>query len=427
AQFVMVAGDVINDDLDLFPRQNRLMGKIGVPVWNAPGNHDLNFKSPNQRYSTQTFIRTYGPDYYSFDYGDTHFVALNNVYWKGNLQPFDPGRFGNDPRCGTGTPSRGRPATYGPDPLPDGTAQYRGQVHDMQLEWLRNDLAQVPRDKLVVLYMHIPLKTLALSSGGTVGAGNINTVNLDAVLDALGNHDHVYSFSGHDTSNSWQVYIGEEEGRSARLTPVHHHVLAEVRGDEWGGPFNDRGSRLADMEDGNPNGYYLMTFDGNKYSTRFKGAAKASDEQMRINVGVSIDEAAVGNLNVQCPSPDSAPAGNRDWVVADVFDGSPLNVVEMSLNGGPYQSMEHMVRAEELVAVINGRTIVRPAGSAWCLSPWVMRQNDRINSFLDTLVPALSADPNEAAAQEDLLGKTRINFGGNPSGHLWRARVPADL
>lgn len=423
ADFAMVAGDVVNDDLDLYPRLNRIMAKMGVPVWNAPGNHDLNFKSPNQRYSTQTFIRVFGPDYYSFEYGDTHFVALNNVFWKGNTDPFAPGRFGSDPRCSAGNPSNGRPSSFGPNPLPDGTASYRGQIPDIQLEWLAQDLAHVPPDKLLVFYMHIPFKTFALSSGGTVGAGNINTVNLAELLDLVKDRPRVFSFSGHDTSNSWQVYIGPEEGRPGYLAPVHHQVLAEVRGPGWIGPFDERGVRITDMEDGNPNGYYRMTFGGGGYTTRFKPASKSVDEQMRISVAVSIDDNAIDDFTVRCPAPDDAPVGDREWVVVNVYDGGPRNVVEMSLDGQPFVRMEHMIRTRDVT--FNG--ITRPKESAWCLDPFMGRHVARIQSFVSGMVPSLSTDPSEAAVQASLIGRFNTPYGGNPSSHLWRARIPVDL
>ena len=43
AAFGVTAGDVVYDDLTLYPRHNRLVGRIGIPWYNLPGNHDLNF------------------------------------------------------------------------------------------------------------------------------------------------------------------------------------------------------------------------------------------------------------------------------------------------------------------------------------------------------------------------------------------------
>ena len=88
ARFGLVAGDVVHDNLGLYERHNRLMSQIGIPIWNVPGNHDLNLESPNYDYATQTFKNVFGPDYYSFDYGQVHFLALNNVGFKGKDQGY---------------------------------------------------------------------------------------------------------------------------------------------------------------------------------------------------------------------------------------------------------------------------------------------------------------------------------------------------
>ena len=400
ADFVMVAGDVINDDLDLYPRHNRIMSALGIPVWNVPGNHDLNFKSPNQRYSTQTFIRTFGPDYYSFDYGDVHFVAMNNVYYLGNADPFGEGN---------GSPRRFDPG------LPDGGAAYRGQVPETQLEWLANDLAHVPEDKLVVVFMHIPLKTLAISGQNTIGAGNINTVNLDELLAVLDETPHVYSFSGHDTSNSWRLQLGEEEGRSPYLEPVEHQVLAEVRGGGWSGPFDERGVRASDMSDGSPNGYYFFDFDGHTVSTRYQAASKPVNLQMRISVGYYPDRSAIVDPSVPCPSPIEAPAGDPNFVFANVFDGGARNEVSLSLDGGAYKPMEHLIRTEDVDTPVGAR----PAGTGWCNDPFQTQNLLRLLGFLAEINVDLGNLPTEASRI--------IPAGPQPSAHLWAAPIPADL
>lgn len=412
AKFVMVAGDIVNDNLDLYPRHNRIMSALGIPVWNALGNHDINFKSPNDKYSNQTFIRTFGPTDYSFDYGDVHFIAMDNVFFKGNSDPFDEG---------LGTPESFEPG------LPDGGTLYRGEFTRKQLQWLANDLRFVPEDKLVVLYTHIPLKTLAISSAGTVGAGNINTVNLAKLLKVLEGREHVYSFSGHDTSNSWLVLLGDKEGRSANLPPIPHKTLAEVR-TSLPGPFDDRGVRVSNLEDGNPEGYYFMAFNDNEIKTRFEAAvssintptkrlkkARKDEYQMRISVAVSLNRDAIEDLDVTCPAPDFEPVGDPNYVVANVFDGSELHEVSMSLNDGPFEPMEHLVRQEDVETLPDG--ILRPRGTAWCLDPFMVRFNQRITDFLVDI----EANTETSQAQRFTIPTP------DPSGHLWAATVPTDL
>ncbi|NIP98896.1 MAG: metallophosphoesterase, partial [Akkermansiaceae bacterium] len=66
ARFGVTLGDILFDDLSLFEAHNSIVALIGVPWWNVIGNHDLNFDSPGDKHSDETFERVYGPNYYAF-------------------------------------------------------------------------------------------------------------------------------------------------------------------------------------------------------------------------------------------------------------------------------------------------------------------------------------------------------------------------
>ena len=83
ARFGLTAGDVMFDDLSLYPRSNAIMGTIGLPWWNIGGNHDLNLEAPDRKYSRETFKRVFGPNYYAFFYGQTLFLMLDDVNYLG--------------------------------------------------------------------------------------------------------------------------------------------------------------------------------------------------------------------------------------------------------------------------------------------------------------------------------------------------------
>ena len=85
AVFGMTMGDILYDDLSMFPRYNAIISKIGIPWYNVPGNHEMNFKAKNDQYSLETFKRFFGPPYYSFEYGNALFVVLDNIEYQGNL------------------------------------------------------------------------------------------------------------------------------------------------------------------------------------------------------------------------------------------------------------------------------------------------------------------------------------------------------
>lgn len=317
AQFGMVAGDVVNDNLALYERHNRLMAQMGIPMWNVPGNHDLNQESPNYTYATQTFKRVFGPDYYSFDYGQVHFLALNNVGFKGK---------------GKG---------------------YEGHIDNKQLSWIENDLKDVPTDKLILIITHIPLITYA--NDRTFPRGT-NTTNLEDLLQILQRFKFVYAIAGHDTSNSWKVEVNHTHGWQAR--PFLSHTLAETRGGGWEtGPRDDRGVRAATMEDGNPNGYYLFHFDSTSVKPQFIPAGGDPTDRLRITIDPPLQHPDHREGRQPLDLDHGIPSDST-YVVVNFFDGGERDELLISLDGATPLTMEYVERKdpymERLVARYQG-------------------------------------------------------------------------
>ena len=143
--------------------------------------------------------------------------------------------------------------------------------------------------------------------------------------------------SGHDTSNTWQMYMGPEEGWNGKES-FHHQVLAEVRGGSWRGPKDVRGIPVADTGDGTPNGYYILSFDGNQYTSRFKAASLPADFQARITIDAP--GAQDGRLN------PSDWQGQTPQIVANVFDGGARHKVEIQFDGGTFAPMTQTTRTD---------------------------------------------------------------------------------
>ncbi|WP_109472041.1 calcineurin-like phosphoesterase C-terminal domain-containing protein [Ornithinimicrobium cavernae] len=313
ALFGLTVGDVINDPLDLFDYHNDTVARIGIPWWNLPGNHDMDYDAPSDANATDTFIQHFGPTNYSFNYGDVHIIALDNVEKKGA--------------------ARG----------------YIGALSEDQLAWIEKDLAEVPDDTLIVIAAHIPLVNEAMLDA----AGN-NTLRREQLFDLLEDRPHLYSIAGHDTSNSWQTDIDSRWGFDGEV-PLHHQTLAEVRGAGWNrGPLDERGVRQADMADGTPNGYYTMTWDGAEVTPQYKPASLPADFLMRIGFeddnrsyvpgGPSgsgdFEEPVVWHPREISGSDDENDLHPR--VEVNVFDGGARNVVEMSVDGRPFTTMTHL-------------------------------------------------------------------------------------
>jgi hypothetical protein len=323
ARFGLTAGDIMFDDLSLYPRLNAIFGTIGLPWWTIGGNHDLNFEAPNRKYSRETYKRFFGPNYYAFFYGQTLFLMLDDVNY------------------------------LGPDPAkPRGAGGYEGRLDDTQLEFVRNVLKETPPETLVVVVLHIPLKTYLGDEPWQ------NLINRQALLEALSGRRYTVSFAGH-THTTEHHYFGPADGWMGEA-PHHHHVMTALSGSWWSGPFDHRGVASADSRDGTPNGFHILSVDGASYATRFVPAKEPNGRQMRLSIesryhGVS-KEADVEFRQVQLlgsPVPRAALHASR--LIANVFDGGDRTKVAMTVGDRPPVAMTRQARPDPFVEEVFAR------------------------------------------------------------------------
>jgi hypothetical protein len=233
ASFGVTLGDVVFDDLSQFERLNRAVALIGIPWYNVLGNHDINYDGGSDENSDETWERVYGPNYYSFDYGPTHFVVLDDVHWH--------------------------------PPVGETRGRYTGRFGDKQLKWLEKDLSMVPKDQLVVLMMHIPLH---------------GTEDKEQLFRLIEDRPYALSVSAHEHFQEHYFYDAEDGWRGAK--PHHHVVNVTVCGSWWQGAPDERGIPHTTMRDGAPNGYNIFTFDGNSYGMEFRAAGRSEGYQMNV-------------------------------------------------------------------------------------------------------------------------------------------------
>jgi hypothetical protein len=240
AAFGVTLGDIVYDDLSLFDSYNGTIAMVGIPWYNVLGNHDLNFDAPDDHTSSATFERYFGPSYYSFDYGPVHFLVLDDVAWHGKVTDSGAYEGGN----------------------------YTGGLGPDQLEFIRRDLELTSENQLVVLFMHIPL----ISEWESEDRAQLYRLieNRRFCLSVAAHyhyHEHVFLAA----ADGWQ---GAE--------PHHHVINVTACGSWWRGSPGESGVPLTTMRDGAPNGYSIITFDGNSYTLDFKAARRPATEQMHI-------------------------------------------------------------------------------------------------------------------------------------------------
>ncbi|MFC0775892.1 calcineurin-like phosphoesterase C-terminal domain-containing protein [Terrimonas alba] len=117
----ITVGDIVWDELHLFPAYNAAVEKIGIPFFQCIGNHDMDYNKGGDETSDQTFQQHYGPTHYSFNRGKVHYVVMDDVRYLGKDREYD------------------------------------GYISQNQLDWLQKDLSFVPKEHLIVLCVHIPV------------------------------------------------------------------------------------------------------------------------------------------------------------------------------------------------------------------------------------------------------------------------------
>ena len=254
---LLFEGDVMGDDLSLYPRFQQIIAVGDTPQYYVGGNHDLDFDAEDDQHSFDTFRREWGPEYYSFDLGNVHFVTLDNVRYPCN-------GVDDHPFC---------------DPSAQPT--YNGVVTDRQLEWLANDLANVPQDKLIVMSAHIPFQTFTDNT-----AAKHQTDNLAALVEILGDRK-VLGLSGHThtTENilTGEYYEGWEAATGVGPAPFHQIVTGAISGSWWSGSLNDDFVPGAPQRLGSPRGYYQISFSGSEYVDTYHSFTHSEDEQFHIS------------------------------------------------------------------------------------------------------------------------------------------------
>ncbi|MCI2420255.1 PQQ-binding-like beta-propeller repeat protein [Saccharopolyspora sp. K220] len=77
--FVQVSGDLTNNATDAeFQRYRASTAASKLPVWPAVGNHEYRAGATYAE-RIDNYRRYVGPEWYSFDYGDRHFLVLENI------------------------------------------------------------------------------------------------------------------------------------------------------------------------------------------------------------------------------------------------------------------------------------------------------------------------------------------------------------
>ena len=211
---------------DVFPLMKKAMqtDKVGLPLFQVMGNHDNkviavskdNYTVAHDIAAQRNFEYIFGPVNYSFDRGNVHIIAMDNIIFPSHKD-------------------------------------YSLGFRDDQVEWLRQDLSYVSKDKMVILCVHIPMRA----------SGN---QNVQAVFELLKPFAEVHVMSGHTHYAENNVYDSHYE-----------HVHGAACGAWWNSTIN---------VDGTPNGYAVYDVEGAAITDwRYKSSLHDESLQIRLHRG----------------------------------------------------------------------------------------------------------------------------------------------
>lgn len=350
-------GDIVGDDLSLYPDVRGLTGMINGPARFLPGNHDLDLDAQSE-HRFDTYRSQLGPDYYSYDVGNMHVVALNSVQYS------------------TGE-------------------AYQGALGEEQLEWLRQDIAKVPKQKKIVLAAHIPLLNYNDQSSTKHQVKEVKEIHEivsghEAV--AFGGHSHTTELMREgDSAEGWKTSMGVDE------LPFDHITAGAISGDWFSGRVTEDGYPTALQRDGARPG--VLTYESRPQGDSDRFTVTGEDDSEQMTVGVNTPRYRTWFEENRESAGEATPFENptsvsrtdledSTYITGNVFAGSTGSDVTVAIDDGE-------AKGAQRTQAMEGEA--KKVGALW-------------------------SDP--VAAQEQLVHGGSVAESGM---HLWRHELPADL
>ena len=335
----LFVGDVVGDDLSLYPDVKELVGETNGPARFLPGNHDLDFDAPTAEHSFDTFRAQLAPAYYSFDVGDVHVVALNTVDHPCTAADDSPE--GIEEHCAD----------------PTDTPAYNGRIDDDQLTWLRNDLDNVARDKLVVVAGHIGLLNYADEGSPVHQVDQVSQVHellQDRRAVTLAGHSHtIENLRTGDDVEGWRDLFG------VAGLPFPHITVGAISGDWYSGEVGEDGYPTAIGRDGGRPGLVTLDIEGNEFQERYTVTGEYDDVQTQLGINSPtyrqwVEERQEWNDNPIGEAPeldeplvvDHVDLSEGSWLTTNFFFGSTGSTVEVGIDGGSAEPATRTQRME---------------------------------------------------------------------------------
>ena len=206
--------------------------------------------------------------------------------------------------------------------LPRHKPAYIGGLREDQFAFLQAYLATVPKDRLLILAMHIPLFEPA-------GRDTFRDADRERLFALLKPFPHVLVLSAHMHTQQHVFHDAKDGWHGAR--PLHEYNVGAACGAYWSGVKDADGIPAATMPDGTPNGYATLHVGANgTYALAWHPARDAADTQIALHAPKVLRHGAY-------------PA----WgVYANVYMGTDDTPVSFRVDGGDWKPMTRVTQPD---------------------------------------------------------------------------------
>ena len=260
--YAMTLGDITFDSTSLWETMKNTMADVQLsdgrylPFFQTIGNHDhdslmddTSDDDDDDYRAVLQYVKTFGPENYSFDRGNVHVVVMDNIIVHTKK-------------------TSGKPNNY--------TWEYDGGLTDDQWAWLQADIANVSdkQNKMVFFCAHIPFRW----GGSTGGATVYRNYHYNDVLNCLKGFKEAHLMIGH--THYQQNYVHSKICSGG--LPVYEHIHGAACGAWWQ-------SNCSSTTSGEPSGYTVYEIEGAHIKDwKFKGTRRDEDFQLRVFDGDDI-------------------------------------------------------------------------------------------------------------------------------------------
>src|SRR5574344_368343 len=190
----MTLGDLVYDNMSLYPPYKKSLQNLGMTVFQCIGNHDFdktyqdlhNSAYGTENYAEQVYGKYFGPTNYSFNIGKVHVITFKSINYMGQKK-------------------------------------YTESLTGQDLDWIKQDLSYIPKGTTVFMNTH---------AAGWNTVDNEGNIRNNKELAALLRDYNVHFFCGHTH------YM-----QNIAVTPkLYQHNIGAVCGAWWAGNINRCGA-----------------------------------------------------------------------------------------------------------------------------------------------------------------------------------------